>query len=282
MSSKRKMSSNCPGFESLECQVKSENTLDGDSADLLMENDMQTPDLCADPLNISGDDPADNNLENLLNFAQEMTGGSSEIVNPCSSKSSDKKDLTSENVNYIEEEDAYVEPIIQDSDSDFVASEFNESDEDFGDDEEYGEDDEEYGEDDEDYSDIEQNISKKQKQKPKTKKSSSHTSDLDESQDSDPIVCLGVRPYELESAPLFRNLPSDTQRKYNNTWCEFLELHNIRLGHPPTFTQFYDFMEMKLKEGKGQTTVKAYYTHLSMGLLQIYSRKLPPFKEILK
>ena len=120
---------------------------------------------------------------------------------------------------------------------------------------------------------------------PKTKKSSLKldTSHLDELiKDLEPIICLGINPYELDSAPLFLELPKDSQRKYYRVWCEFLEDNDIRLGHPPTFAQLYGFLEKAFKEGKKPTTIVTFNSHINMGLHLIYNRKMKDWSKFAK
>ena len=94
-----------------------------------------------------------------------------------------------------------------------------------------------------------------------------------------PIVCLGKDPFELNLSP---DLPKDSQRKYIRTWREFLNHTGTCLGHPPTFTQIYGFMETKFIEGKKTTTLSTYLSHICMGLYLIYNRKLHNSRQIFR
>lgn len=138
---------------------------------------------------------------------------------------------------------------------------------------------------DTDYEDnVDENISDSDSEfgDSEAKKSSNAALDLAEwIKDLDPIVCLGLDPYNLESASMVKDLPDVTRRKYIKTWCDFLNSCDIRLGHPPTYDQVFGFIEKMYLEGKMPATLKAYFSHISMGLQQIYNRKLANSQKIL-
>ena len=171
-------------------------------------------------------------------------GESSDSVNPCSSNSLEEKG----NVN-------------NDIASDYINS------------------------DDEDFDNVQQNIldSDADFVDPETKKSSNDAFDLDEwIKGLGTIECLGIDPYALESSPTFQKYYTATKEDYKRSWFKFLKLNNIRVGHPPTFAQLWNFLEMKYKKGQRTTTVGIHHSILNLGLQEIYNRKLTYWTEISK
>ena len=84
----------------------------------------------------------------------------------------------------------------------------------------------------------------------------------------------GKDPTKAEQLAAFKELIAESRKKYLNTWRRFVNKYKIRIGKPPSENNIYEFFEKSWNAGKAHSTLKSWYSHINMGVQELYGEKL--------